>query len=316
MGKSPIRRMSAGHAALATRRDLAIVKPMSATDEPVGPTVDGVPVELAEAGVYPTAADGFEHGLVALSMGRAYWLVFSGAGYRLLVEPAALALVREQLACFDRESIGWPPPPVVDHPASPRNERFTPLVWAMVVLAMYAVQSGSPGVWEAAGALDSQALFDRGEWWRVATALFLHADLGHVLANAVSGFFVFSAVVSTMGRLRGWLLLALAAAAGNLAVAALNYPGPYRSIGASTAVFAGLGLLTGRAVRVLCGENGQFRWRALLVPLAAGVTLLGLFGAGGLRTDVVAHATGFAAGLVLGASLNVSPSTRTHGGML
>jgi membrane associated rhomboid family serine protease len=136
------------------------------------------------------------------------------------------------------------------------------------------------------------------------------------LANAVSGFFVFSAVVSTMGRLRGWLLLALAAAAGNLAVAALNYPGPYRSIGASTAVFAGLGLLTGRAVRVLCGENGQLRWRALLVPLAAGVTLLGLFGAGGLRTDVVAHATGFAAGLVLGASLNVSPSTRTHDCML
>jgi membrane associated rhomboid family serine protease len=275
---------------------------MSVTDEPAGGTIDGVPAELAEAGVYATSAEGFEHGLVALSMGQAYWLVFSDAGYRLLVEPPALALVREQLACFDRESIGWPPPPVVDHPTSPRAERFTPLVWAMGVLAMYAVQSGSPGVWEAAGALDSQAVFDRGEWWRVATALFLHADLGHVFANVVAGFFVFSAVTSTMGRLRGWLLLALAAAAGNLAVAALNYPGPYRSIGASTAVFAGLGLLTGRAIRVLCGENGQLRWRTLFVPLAAGVTLLGLFGAGGLRTDVVAHAMGFAAGLVLGAS--------------
>jgi len=126
--------------------------------------------------------------------------------------------------------------------------------------------------------------------------------LGHVLANSVSGFFVFSAVTSTIGRLRGWLLLALAAAAGNLAVAALNYPGPYRSIGASTAVFAGLGLLTGRAVRVIRGENGQLRWRTVSVPLAAGVTLLGLFGAGGLHTDVMAHATGFVAGLVLGAS--------------
>ena len=172
----------------------------------------------------------------------------------------------------------------------------------MVVLAVYAVQSGSPGVLEEAGALDSQALFDRGEWWRVATALFLHADLGHLFANVVSGFFVFSAMTSTMGRRRGWLLLALAAAAGNLAVAAINYPGPYRSIGASTAVFAGLGLLTGRAVRVLRGGNGRLRWRAVFVPLAAGVTLLGLFGAGGLRTDVVAHVTGFAAGLVLGIS--------------
>ena len=73
-------------------------------------------------------------------------------------------------------------------------------------------------------------------------------------------------------------------------------------IGASTAVFAGLGLLTGRAVRVIRGENGQLRWRTVFVPLAAGVTLLGLFGAGGLHTDVMAHATGFVAGLVLGAS--------------
>jgi membrane associated rhomboid family serine protease len=109
-----------------------------------------------------------------------------------------------------------------------------------------------------------------------------------------------------MGRLRGWLLLALAATAGNLAVAAVNYPGPYRSIGASTAVFAGLGLLTGRAIRVLRGEGGRLRWRPVFVPLAAGVTLLGLFGAGDVRTDVVAHVTGFAAGLMLGVSLNKS----------
>lgn len=274
---------------------------MPAPDLPAGTTGNEAPGELAEAGIYPTAAEGFEHGLVALSMGQAYWLVFSASGYRLLVDPPALALVREQLACFDRESTGWPPPPVSDHPASPRTERFTPLVWAMVVVAIYSVQTGSPGVWEEAGALDSQALFDQGEWWRVVTALFLHADLGHVLANAVSGFFVFSAVTSTIGRLRGWLLLALAAAAGNLAVAALNYPGPYRSIGASTVVFAGLGLLTGQAVRALRGGNGQFHWRAVFVPLASGITLLGLFGAGGLHTDVVAHATGFAAGFVLGA---------------
>jgi len=267
---------------------------------PAGTTGNAAAVELAEAGVYPTAAEGFEHGLVALAMGQAYWLVTTDAGYRLLVEPPALALVREQLECFDRESTGWPPPPAVDQSASRRTERFTPLVWATAVLAAYSFQSGSPGVLEAAGALDSQALFDRGEWWRVGTALFLHADLGHLFGNVVSGYFVFSAVTSTMGRRHGWLLLALASIAGNFAVAALNYPGPYRSLGASTAVFAGLGLLTGRAIRVLRGEGGQRRWRTVLVPLGAGVTLLGLFGAGGLRADVLAHVMGFAAGFVLG----------------
>jgi len=288
--------------ALAIPRRRGIIPGMSAPDLPEGNSGEDVPGELAEAGVYRTAADGFEHGLVALATGHAYWLVLSDAGYRLLVEPPALALVREQLACFDRESIGWPPPPVVDHRVSARSERLTPLVWVVVVLAVYAFQSRSPEIWEEAGALDSQAVFGRSEWWRAGTALFLHADVGHVLANAASGFFVFSALISTMGRLRGWILLALAAIAGNLAVAAVNYPGPYRSIGASTAVFAGLGLLTGRAIRVLRGEDGRLRWRAVFVPLAAGVTLLGLFGAGGMRTDVVAHATGFAAGLVLGAS--------------
>jgi len=46
----------------------------------------------------------------------------------------------------------------------------------------------------------------------------------------------------------------------------------------------------------------------VFVPLAAGVTLLGLLGAGGLHPDVVAYATGFASGLALGAG------TRAPGG--
>ncbi len=296
-------RVPAGNAGvLASRRRSVIMRSMDEPGLPAEMTGEGAFGELAEAGVYPTAAAGFEHGLVVLAMGRPYWLVYSPSGYRLLVDPPALAPVREELACFERESAGWPPQPAGDHPPSLRAERFTPLVWAIVVLAAYAAQGGSPGAWEDAGALDSQAVFDRGEWWRAATALFLHADLGHVLGNVVSGTFVFSALLSAMGRLRGWLLLGLAAVAGNLAAAALNYPGPYRSIGASTAVFAGLGLLTGRSIRMLRGEDGRRRWRAVLVPLAAGVALLGLFGAGGLHADVTAHATGFAAGLALGFS--------------
>ena len=255
------------------------------------------------AGTYSTSAEGFEHGLVILSMGHPYWLAASDPGFRLLVEPGVLAAVQEQLACFDRESIGWPPPPMADDSPVRRTERLTPLVWALAVLMEYRFQTESAGSWEEWGALDSHAVFDRGEWWRPVTALFLHADLGHLLANVTSGFFVISAVLSTIGRGRGWLLLTSSAIIGNVAVAALNYPGPNRSIGASTAVFAGLGLLTGRAVRVLRTGSASRRWRGVFVPLAAGATLLGLFGVGGLQTDVVAHATGFAAGLALGALL-------------
>ena len=279
---------------------------MSAIDHPGGTNAEDVPVELAEAGVYATSAEGFEHGLVVLAIGESYWLLASESGYRLLVESRVLALARDQLESFDRESLHWPPPPETDHAPSRRTERLTPLVWALAVSVSYRMQIASAGSWEKAGSLDSQEVFDHGEWWRTVTALFLHADLGHLLGNVISGFFVFSAVLTIIGRGRGWLLLTGAAILGNASVAALNYPGPYTSLGASTAVFSGLGLLTGRAVGALRKGRAGHRWRAVFVPLAAGATLLGLFGAGGLHTDVVAHVTGFAAGLAFGGTIRPS----------
>ena len=259
-----------------------------------------VPDDLAEAGVYPTSAAGFDHGLVVLAMGQPYWLAPDKSGFRLLVEPSAIEAAREQLECFDRESLDWPPRPAAPEAPARKTEFFTPLLWALAVLAVFCGQNEWPGAWETAGTLDARAVFGHDEWWRLGTALFLHADLGHLTSNVLSGIFVFAAVLSTIGRCRGWLLLAVASIAGNFAIAALNYPGPYRSLGASTAIFAGLGLLTGRAIRAVRRARHPHRWRAVFVPLAAGLTLLGLFGAGDLRTDVGAHVTGFAAGLVLG----------------
>ncbi len=286
---------------------------MSSPDVPAGATNERDSTDLVEAGVYSTSAEGFEHGLVVLAMGESYYLAPSDNGYRLLVEPAALAAVREQLAYFDRESIGWPPRPAVEERSVRRLELFTPLLWAFLVMAVFWGQGAWPGMWEEAGALDPRAVFDQGEWWRLATALFLHADVGHLVGNVLSGVFVFAAVVSTIGRRRGWLLLALASLAGSLAVAALNYPGPYRSLGASTAVFAGLGLLTGRALRVLQRPGRPHRWRTVLGPLATGLTLLGLYGAGEVHTDVGAHLTGFAAGLVLGFAAALARHADTAG---
>ena len=61
-----------------------------------------------------------------------------------------------------------------------------------------------------------QALLAGGEWWRVVTALWLHADVAHVVANVVSGLFLFGLVLATLGRARGAALLLAAAALGNL----------------------------------------------------------------------------------------------------
>jgi MYXO-CTERM domain-containing protein len=75
-------------------------------------------------------------------------------------------------------------------------------------------------------------------------------------------------------------------------------PAAHSSVGASTAVFATLGLLAAYAWRRRRDEGD--RWAYRWAPLVAGVILLGFTGAGGERTDVLAHLTGFAAGLLAG----------------
>jgi len=259
-----------------------------------------LPGDLAEVGAYATQAEGFEHGLVVLSMGLACWLVPAERGCRLLVESRFSGPVLEEISCFERERVNWPPRPVVPPSSKWGRAMLTPLLWALAVLAVFYAQNASPGRLEAWGAMDARAVFHDGEGWRAATALFLHWDLEHLISNIVPGVFVFTSVVSVMGVARGWLLVLLASVAGNLAVAGIHYPGTYRSLGASTAIFAGLGLLTGRAIRGIVRGQAPRHWRPVIVPLASGAALLGWFGTGGVDTDVPAHGAGFATGLILG----------------
>jgi membrane associated rhomboid family serine protease len=285
---------------------------MIAPESPAPLANDSFPEGSADAGVYATLEEGFEHSLVVLAMGETCWLIPSDSGHHLRVEVATLPAVRQQLACFDRESIGWPPQPAVDREPNRSHASLSPLIWVLAVIIVFWTQVKIPGLTEA-GLLDARRVFDQGEWWRAGTALWLHDDIGHLVSNAVSGFLVFSAVVGTFGPGAGWSLLAGSAIVGNLAVVTLNYGEDYRSLGASTAIFAGLGLLVGRAVRVMSRSGHPHFWRTVLVPLAAGLAVLGLYGAGGMRTDVLAHTTGFGAGLVSAfIASRAKPISSTH----
>ena len=275
--------------------------------------------EWAAAGDYAKAEEGFAHGLVVLAMGLPYVLRESagetGRGFSLFVPAEARDAVRAQLELYDRESAGWPPAPrreVV--PRKWREALFLALLWAWAAIAGFAAQMRWPETTEAL-VMDARRVFEGGEWWRAFTALFLHADTGHLVSNLGAGVFVFAAVFSAWGRRAGVALLTLSAVAANLATGAAHHPSEYRSLGASTAVFAALGLLTGRAARVAVaarakaatGKGGTSKaggavWRAAWVPLGAGLTMLMLYGAGAgeARVDVPAHAMGFAVGLGAG----------------
>jgi len=152
--------------------------------------------------------------------------------------------------------------------------------------------------WREVGAMHAADVRD-GEWWRTITALTLHGDFAHLIANSGFGALFGLFVGRFLGSGFGWLLVLLAGALGN-GLNALLQPDGFRSLGASTATFAALALVTTYVWRL-----GYFRgsgWRRSLAPLGGGLALLALTGTGGENTDVVAHFTGFAAGAGLGAA--------------
>jgi membrane associated rhomboid family serine protease len=263
---------------------------------------EAVPEDFLAAGVYATEREAFQHGLVILAMGYSYWLEpADDGGWRLMVNPKILAHVRYQLSRYERESHGWPPPGEKPFRGLVRRMEFTgPLLWALLTAGLFWAQKRSSLDFEALGCLDSRALFQGLEAWRPLTALFLHADIAHLLANLASGLFLFATLFTEFRRFQGWLLLASGAYLANVASAAIHLGEDYHSIGASTAVFTALGLLTGRAMGRILRASGSRPWRVLLIPFASGAGLLALFGSGGLRTDLTAHLTGFLCGLVLG----------------
>jgi len=273
------------------------------------PAPDAPPPGLAEVGRYRSEREAAEHGLVVLAMRLGYWIEPLPDGYSLRVAIASAHEVRAQLALFDIENVNWPPRL---RPLAPMRFAWAgPLAWAVMVIATYRLQVRWPGWLEGWGALRTDALFGGGELWRPLTALFLHGDVAHLVANLGAGFFLFGLVLGGLGPRRGGLALAASSIVGNVAAAALHPWHGYASLGASTAVFAALGMLTGASVREVWRHGGTRSWRAMALPFFAGAVLLALHGSGGLQTDVVAHVTGFAAGLIPGALLAPSATPRT-----
>lgn len=257
--------------------------------------------QLREAGLYGSERQALQHATVVLAMNEDCWLEFVPEGWRLLVPPTHFERISYQLACFDNETLRWPPPAPVPQPIVGSMDYTCSFLWVMSVVIAYYLQLQAPGRLEEAFCMDSRALFERLELWRPFTALFLHADLGHLSANVLTGFFAFASLRTVFTRSRAWVLLLLSSVFANLFCGLLNLGGDYRSLGASTAIFAALGLLTGQAARHIFYSRSAARLSQLLIPGASGAAMLSLLGAGGLHTDLTAHLAGFVCGCIAGA---------------
>lgn len=150
--------------------------------------------------------------------------------------------------------------------------------------------------WYGAGRLVAGRVVD-GEWWRTVTALTMHVEVDHLGGNLVFGAFFGYFAGRYLGGGLAWLSIVIAGSFGNVLNALVQAP-DHRSIGASTAVFAALGLLTAFTWRR--GFLKDTPWRTRVGPIVAGIALLAFTGAGGENTDVFAHLTGFVSGFGAG----------------
>jgi membrane associated rhomboid family serine protease len=175
---------------------------------------------------------------------------------------------------------------------------------AVLVLVALAVVRGwwGPDTFQR-GALDPVAM-RAGQWWRAVTALTLHLDIVHLMSNLGAGAAIAWLAARQIGVGHAWLLTLLAASLANLLEGWLG-AATHRSVGASTAVFAALGLVAAHAWRMRTA--GTASWARRWAPLVAGIALLGFLGTGGgideeraAATNLVAHALGFAMGTLAG----------------
>jgi rhomboid protease GluP len=183
---------------------------------------------------------------------------------------------------------------------------------SVLMLVAVCVRQDLGGLdWVGIGLMDARRMV-AGQWWRAVTALTLHRDLDHLLGNLLfGGFFGFYAA-RYLGNGLAWGAICASGALGNALNGLLQGP-DHRSLGASTAVFGALGLLTAYTWRRRLAPGLPKRVR--IAPLIAGLGLLAYTGIGGVNTDVGAHLLGFASGGVFGLVLARCPvptSARTQ----
>ena len=219
-----------------------------------------------------------------------------GLGWGLLVREDEHARAVEAIRLYERENRHWP----WQQRLSMQELVFdwTSVAWGALLILFF---------WLAERSVDLQKLgemnrfaVNQGQWWRLFTAVWLHADIAHLAGNVGLGIILLGLAMGRYGTTVGLLAAYLAGASGN-AVVWLLAPGPHPSLGASGMVMGALGLLAMRWLP-LWRKNPHAR-RFIVSGLLGGVLLFVFLGTSP-GSDVLAHAGGFVSGILLGSVLN------------
>jgi rhomboid protease GluP len=259
---------------------------------------DGIQVILVEVYRATRRAACEERALVLTAVGIASEIDDLRDGWALLVQERFVAEAAAHLQAYGdenrRRELAQPPPlpPLHLH----EDAWLGAAAYGILLIGIAHLASASifGADWYTAGDLIARKAI-AGQWWRAVTALTLHADSAHLIANLGFGVLFGYLLGQLIGPGVAWASVIATGAIGNV-TDALIMPAAQRVIGASTAVFATLGLLAAYSWR-----RRRARWAYRWSPLIAAGVLLTLTGTGGERTDVFAHASGFLSGALLGA---------------
>jgi membrane associated rhomboid family serine protease len=255
------------------------------------------PLNLISIRMFTSVTDANQHALVLNAVGIRTYLVNEADTIVLYVAMEDAGSAVRELAAYDEEEAARLARRRPRLPARVPGAE-APLIFVALMTFCFAADRASAfgQDWGVKGAAQVGAIL-HGEWWRTVTSLFLHADGAHLLGNLGMGIVVGLLLAQILGSGVAWLAILASGVVGNLLNASLQ-PLAHTAIGASTAVFGGIGLLAGfsQASTETEWHRGMRRW----APLAAGLALLVLLGTAGENTDIWAHVCGFVAGGVMG----------------
>ena len=246
-----------------------------------------------------------EYGLVLAAVGIDSE-VYEEAGESVVAVPHEHAQrAASELAQYDDENRGWRRPDEL--PQVIGESWLGVVVWILLLVVTQSLgRARAFGVdWWSHGANAADAV-QHGQVWRTVTALGLHVDPMHLLGNLAFGALFVALVCELLGTGFGLFAVITTGGLANLANAWIN-DGDFRSVGASTAVFAALGILGGH--RWQQRKRVRDMRRASWIPLLASAFLLAYLGSGSggdmkvERVDVLGHACGFVVGALFGALL-------------
>nr|WP_106781590.1 rhomboid family intramembrane serine protease [Lysinibacillus timonensis] len=132
-----------------------------------------------------------------------------------------------------------------------------------------------------------------GEWWRVVTSIFIHADFFHVLFNMFSLFLFGPELEKIAGKARFLTIFLLAGIFGNV-ITFVTQHSFYASVGASGAIY---GLFGAYAALVYYTRHTMPQLKQIIMPLIIISVILTFLQPG---INIAGHLGGLATGFIIG----------------